>query len=312
MSQEFATTLLREKFVIRGRETGSKSAEIEQVTALSNRMKVELVDDEKDINESFVIRTQNMHSCVRMAAALCREFSERGSIVNRPRDFDWASAWRNIVKGFEADWNPEIWLAVYYKGRLVYQYGEHHPFLDIIEQCSVQEEIDYDSSVKLAEKIFDQAGKSVKIEHDQNVALVVSLTNELAKCGVIMRCADKTATFNFTVSSQNEESIEAYNLLSFSAAFLEGIQLAYMSGIISKKRSLELVEKFSDEDRKGNRCHERMANLNRAIYQFEDKYKVSYRPARPDFGEIVRKAEEAAMTMLKPQLAEMMLSKWID
>ena len=131
---EFQTSLLREKFTITDLAP-SKSKKEEPVIALSNRIVVPLISHDGIDNETFIVRTQNMHSCARLAAAITREFFERGTIANRAAPFSWKTLWQDVIKGYEKDWNPDIWCAVYYKGRAVFQEGEHHPFLDIIEQC---------------------------------------------------------------------------------------------------------------------------------------------------------------------------------
>ena len=59
------------------------------------------------------------------------------------------------------------------------------------------------------------------------------------------------------------------------------MQLAFNVGMINKKRAIGLLEKYSDEDRKGKRGAERLANLSQAIEGVERKYICKYRPDRP-------------------------------
>ena len=65
--QEFKTSLLREKFIIEDKTVGDKAS---SVTALSNRMVVSLENKNGALQETFVIRTHNMHSCTRMATKI--------------------------------------------------------------------------------------------------------------------------------------------------------------------------------------------------------------------------------------------------
>ncbi len=297
---DFRTSLLREKFTI----TEKVNKQAKPVIALSNRIVVPLISSDKIDNETFVIRTQNMHSCARLAAAVTKEFFERGTIANRAIPVPWKSMWMDVIKGYEKDWNKNIWCAIYHKGRVIYQHGEHHPFLDIIEQCDAANKDDYSQSVEFAEDAFAQAGKSVDIKHDSNVALIIATTPEQAKCGIIVRAASGTTTFNYTATPnlRYDKPIHAHTTLTVSAAFLEGVQLAFQVGLLNKKFEYRLIEKFSDEYRQFTRAGTRLQNLDRAIGTYEQQFNVTYRPDRPTFQEMTEKAEKAAIKILKKDI----------
>lgn len=296
---EFRTSLLREKFVIQ-----PENKDEEPIIALSNRIVVPLVSTDGIDNETFIVRTQNMHSCARLAAAIAKEFFERGTIANRAAPVSWKTIWEDVIKGYERDWNPDMWCAIYYKGRSVFRDGNHHPFLDIIEQCDAANHDKYAESVVFAEKAFSTAGKTVTIDHDSNIALVISCTKEQAKCGIIVRAATGATTFNYTAvpSERSKRPIHAHTTLTVAAAFLEGIQLSFQVGLMNRKAEFKLIEKYSDEDRKHKRSTNRLANLNRAIGSYESHFDVHYRPDRPTFNEMVKKAEEFSIKILKPQI----------
>ncbi|HEU4837897.1 MAG TPA: hypothetical protein VFS88_00630 [Micavibrio sp.] len=301
MSLEFKSTLLREKFALKDPAADAGEA---PVIVLSNRMVLPLVHSGAlEEAETFVVRTQNMHSCVRLCAAIGKEYFERGAIMKRVLPFRWATLWNDVIKGYEKDWNPDIWCAIYYKGRVIFEYGTRHPFLDIIEQCDAVNRDNYAQSVVFAEKAFKQAGKEMKIEHDSNIALIVSVKDEEAKCGVILRGANHKTTFNYTVRQRKGgDPVRIPTILTVAAAFLEGVQLAFSVGMTNKKRQVSLIERFSDDARKGKRGAERLTNLSSAIAGLERKYMVNYRPDRPVFPKMVREAEEFARKILKPQI----------
>lgn len=297
MGREFKTTLLREKFVLQ-----DPAASEEPIVALSNRMVLALENDEGGDTETYVIRTQNMHSCTRLCAAIAKEYFDRGAMMNRMTTFQWAPLWRDVSKGYEKDWNPDAWAAIYYKGRVIFEDGTRHPLLDIIEKCDSVTHQEYEKSVEFAEQAFQTAGKAMKIEHDANVALIVTVTDTEARCGLILRVANKKQTFNFTATQNRmrKEKIRVPTLLTVSAAFLEGIQLAFGVGMANRKKDLGLIVKYSDDDRKARRGVERLTNLNNAIEQVELKYNFHYRPERPDFTKIVKEATEYAERVIKP------------
>jgi len=301
MGVEFKSSLLREKFTL----SDPADPDAEPLVALSNRMVVPLTSKYESENETFVIRTQNMHSCARFAGAIAKEYMERGPITSRVTPFDWGRLWHDVTKGYEKDWNPNIWAAIYYKGRVVFEEGERHPLIDIIEKCDAANHEDYSQSVAFAESAFQAAGKKMSIDHDSNIALIVAVTEDEAKCGVILRAANRKTTFNYTVKKRKGgDPVRVPTILTVAAAFLEGVQLAFGVGMANRKRELELLEKYSDEDRKGRRGAERLVNLTNAIETLERRYLVQYRPERPDFARMVTDAENFAMKILKPQIEE--------
>ncbi|PZO87990.1 MAG: hypothetical protein DI626_02810 [Micavibrio aeruginosavorus] len=290
MLSDFKCTLLREKFTMRD----PAALEAEPVTASSNRMVINLVSPNGKDAEDYVIRTQNMHSCVRMAAVLTREYSERGAIMKRVIPFRWHHLWSDVIKGYERDWNPDIWCAVYYKGRVIFEEGKRHHLLDIIEKCDAAYKEDYDRSVMFAEQAFIQVGKPVKIAHESNFAMIMDMEGDESKIGIMLRSASKRMTFSFVVKSRDgdPEPPPVPTVLTVAAAQMEGIQLAYMVGTGKKKIQMEFIDKYSDEGRKTRRGEERIFSLTNAIQSVEKRYVVTYRPERPDFLRLLHEAEE--------------------
>lgn len=297
MNPDFELSLLREKFELK--DPAAPETQV-RLTALSNRIVLPL-SRPNEAPETFVLRTQNMHSCTRLAAAIAREYFERGPLIGRAIEFRWDNLWKDVIKGYEKDWNPDIWCVLYHKGRPIFEDGAHHPFLDIIEKCDAANRGEYAESVSFAEKAFQQAGKSVTIAHESNIALIVTVQAEEARCGVILRGATKKTTFTFAVKEKRGgDPVRVPTILTMAAAFLEGVQLAFSVGITNRKKEFNMIEKYSEEDRKGRRGAERLINLTAAIETIEGKYDVFYRPERPDFQRMVREAEEIAFRLFKP------------
>lgn len=314
---EFNATLLREKFIIKDVMPDEHSGK--PVIALSNRLTLPLHKPHSDDHEDLVVRAQNMHTCVRLGARLCQDFQEYGPLLTRDPAYDWNEAYEAITKGYESKFNPNIWAAIYHKGRVLFENGatNRHPFLDIIEQCDARSKGDYDKAVNMAEDAFKHAGKLVTIEHDANVALLVTTNEDEGKCGIIVRGPNRTTTFSFTAKKRPGRSVRPSSCLSASAAFLEGIQLAFQVGMIKQKVKLELIERHSEESQKGEDAGQKLGRLNAAINQFESMYDVRYRPDKPDFKQMVEEAEDFARKILaaeverKIQSGEINASDWV-
>lgn len=296
---EFNTSLLREKFIIRDAVPPHAKDRV-PVVALSNRLVLPLSTDDGTSSEEFVVRAQNMHTCARLGAQICREFQENGPLLTRRKGFDWKYAYLAITKGYEKKWNPNRWVAVYHKGRILFEDGEahRHPFLDIVEQCDARNRGDYEKAMIVAEDAFKQAGKLVTIEHDSNIALVMSVSKVEGKCGVMVRGPNHATTFNFTARPKAGRDVHPSQCLSAAAAFLEGVQLAFFVGLTQEKVKYELISNASEEARQGREAGEKIGRLNGAVQQFENLLDVSYRPDRPNMSQMIDDSKEFARKIL--------------
>ena len=291
---DFSTTLLREKFVIRDSAPFSDEA---PVVALSNRMVIRTLPEDLRFCETFVLRAQNMHSCIRMGASLMQTTQAQGPVVNRPVAYEWSEQWGLIGRDYEQRHNPQAWIGVYHEGKLLYGEGQRHSFLDIIETCQKHNQNNYEEALVLAERAFQRAGKMVNIEYDSNIALVMNINAQQARCGIILRGADKTRTFNFTVrQAMTPAQIPRY--LNICAAFLEGIQLAFQIGAGQAKLHQGLIARTSDEARKIKASEDRMHQLIALIYTFEKNTEIHFRPDRPNLLKIMAEAESATRRYL--------------
>lgn len=289
---DFNTTLLREKFVIRD-DKGEHIAG-HPVIAMSNRMVVPLIDRRGKVAETFVVRAQHMHSCIRMAAKIAQSYTRAGPLMIRAEKYNFGEAWENITEDHERKFNPDRWVAVYFDGKLIFSNGTHHPFLDMIEKCEAKNPGNYDDAVKIAEEAFAKSGKHVTIDHEANIGLVVNVKEKEGKCGLILRNPNKKTTFNFSAHSKGEHTVTIAQCLVVAAAYLEGIQLCYLIGNINEKARLAMVAKFSHDDMLADSARRRLGRLNAEIRNFETVLNVRYRPERPEFSAIVIEAERFA------------------
>lgn len=302
---QLTTSLLRERFIIHDpfSDVSDSQAGGGLIVAASNRLVIDLEnhDNPGATKESFIIRTQNMHSCLRMAAKVIQSYQQGGAILNRHNPYKWQAAWEtSALNEYEQSFNPQHWVSVYHNGKSVFSAGAHHPLLDVIEKCNAQNKGDYERSVPLAEEAFKRSGKVVKIDYDGNVALAVNLEKNHGRCGVIMRGPSRTTTFNFLLQSKNAaEALNIPQVLSASAAFLEGIQLAFLVGMNEEKIRRSLIERHSVEEKQTREARQRIGRLNGEIASLEGTFEVRYRPEKPDFMRIVGESEKLAQKMLE-------------
>ncbi len=294
--KEFHSSLLREKFIID--DPNVSRAKSTPIIAVSNRMVISMQKDQNTPAENFVLRTQNMHSCVQLASKVIQDYNAGGSLRNRAHPYDWKATWQSVISSYERLYNDELWGAVYHRGKVIFEVGKRHPLLDVIEKCDFENNKDYDFAIPLAENAFQQTGKVVKIDYDSNVALNVAFSNNEGRCGVILRGANGTTTFNFRAIPKQGEFVNIPRCLSMASSFLEGIQHAYSIGFIQFKLRAGVFSKGSAEETQIKQGHKRLNRLDVEIANAEDDMQINYRPEKPDFKKILAEAELLASRVI--------------
>ncbi|MBU6234570.1 MAG: hypothetical protein KGQ41_01885 [Alphaproteobacteria bacterium] len=281
------TTMLREKFVLHEGEDDA-----DPMVAVGNRISLPLFSKTGQREERLVVRGQNMHTTLRMAAMIARTYYRDGPIQSRSPSFPWGPNWNIAMPDFEKQNNPDIWVSVYSGGRPIYKFGEYHPFLDVIEQCDARNRDEYDRAVSIAEDAFNMAGRGVRIDHQTTIAMVIGTMMDKTRVGLIFRNPKRTNTFNFAVEPKNvtrEKAVaEPHQCLLHAAAWLELVQLSVQAGFLKARKgatrsNVTLVD-----------VEKRLGKLNHELQLFEESYDVSYRPERPDTIELVEEATEFA------------------
>lgn len=287
---EFQTTLLREKFVITDGQADLSPAT--GMTAASNRMVLTLVGGNVGgAPETYVVRTNTMHSCVRLAAKVMQTYEMDGPLTGRAHLYDWPTSWNNIQHEFDRLHAPQGWAVIYRDGEPVFSTGTHNAFLDVVENCDIKNKGRYEQSLKIAENAFAKLGKKVQIAYDGGVALVVNLLGHTCRCGVIIRAPERKTSFNFMVDTRDGMDVSAAQCLMLAADYLEGIELAYRAGALNARLATGAVSPGGPEVQEADIALRRIGKISNAIKVFEQTHTVRYRPEAPSFEKLIKQAQ---------------------
>ncbi len=287
------TSLLREKFIIKERCSGAEDKTM-LIHCPSTRMPITLQSGNLP-EETYIVRTNNMHNCVRLVSKIVQNYENFGPISGRIKQINWDELWDNSLNSFERRHTPNRWASIYHAGNMIYSSGDHHQFFDVIEQCDIINKRKYNKSIKMAEKAFLTAGKDVCITYDGNVALVAILSENNGRCSMTLRGSEKTATFNYSIKPELEEDkISLIQALATAADFLDGVQLSYLIGLSNDKLNRNIIDESSDEYIKLLDARKRLIKINVQINSMENRYHVRYRPERPDFDLLIAQTEKFA------------------
>lgn len=232
-----------------------------------------------------------MHSVIRLAARLfdILEPSRDKKTLTKPDAKILKELWDGVTSDVfnKAEGN---WATAYTDGELLFASADHHPFIDLIEKQVGGSEASYDMNVMITAENFNAAGfPGMSIEHDTNVALVLTLEKERGRCGLIYRHPQRTTTFSYSLTPDNQPNgfdmrERVPHVLEMAADFLESIQLCYAS-------AAEGAKGLNQSNEKIDAYRNRLVDLNSSIDKFEDGVHVAYRPERPDFTRFLQEAQ---------------------
>lgn len=281
-------SLLREKFII------SETTDISSLfVANGNRMKIGI----PGILDPIVIRAHSMHMTLRAAAKIVEICAWTKTIDNIDTAFDWEKIWSDLIEGFELRHTPHTWFAVYYLGKPIYSYNEHHIFFDILESCehrNAQRSEKYEESIIMTRKAFEKMGRSVMIEQESHMGFFSEAMDNALRFAITLRLPDHKSTFTTRLEKSKDAKVDPSFIDSMRMAsdFIEGVNLAVQSGFIRKR--IKKSRSQNNEDKKRlKEFQARIGTLEFAIRQKEAKYITKYRPEKPDFEAIEEKCEEA-------------------
>ena len=187
------TSLLREKFSIKEQKNDTPLT----IKASSNRMVLNLQAGELP-TETFVVRTNSMHSCTRITALIIADYEKTGPLATRIKSIDWKDMWDKALNDYERRYNPDRWLAIYHQGKPVFFYGHYHSFLNVIEHCDFLNKGDYAKSIELAETAFN-AGDNI------------NLTQGLSSAGDFLEGVQLAYLIGINTERLNQELIEKFS-----------------------------------------------------------------------------------------------------
>ncbi len=281
--EDFNTALIREKVdILDG--AAPAGAEDEANVIRSNRIFLKLqqpAPGHKTTTEKVVIRCQNMHSTMRLAARVMTEFYDFGFFGPREVPFDWDAAWLESQSEYERTYNNQNWAAVYIDGKSVFR-TRHSPFTDIIEQCAMLNIDDYDQTMRVTQGALKRVGKEVRINHATTVAAVMTDVGDQMRCGILHRTDGRDAAVNFTATG-GVAAARVPQSLGTVGLLLEGLSLRHALRGLSSKSRIGFARKHTEMDAQLTAATGRLVGIDKAIRDFEANYAVKYRPEKPVF-----------------------------
>ena len=291
--KEFTANLTREKFMLSS-ESGGTPEDNGPSHAASNRLEIKLGSKKKEGLERFVIRAQNMQTCLRIAAHVAYHFYEHGDLPKSGRNrFEWRFIFKSVTEVYEEKWNPHIWATIYHKGRVLYKEGaDYEPFLDVVELCMAYDEADYSTVVHTLEEMFERAKRPIKINYDPDPAVKLTGDQHEGRLNIACRGPHGKEVLKTQIKRKETRDVRISPCLSAAAAIIEAYQLGFFVAKVNEQMHHAMLTLSNPEAVQGDHASRRITRMEEAITDFEDMYHVAYRPKPPNFEHFSKKVAE--------------------
>lgn len=271
-------SLLREKFCIR-----DIASDKDPLIVLGNRLQIPMGPNNDE--PPLVIRCHSLYMALRLVAAFIKDSSYTGLNEDVAATYQWTDKWEDLIQPFEKIYAPDTWVAVYNKGRCLFESGTPHHFFDLIEHCQFSNRDKYDYAVEMAQAVFKKAGKPLLIEHESHVGYVQEEVGDAVRMALVLRMPGQKATFTIHMQSTGDDNIPPpdYQAMQTGANFIEAISRAIQAGFTQKTILSKKLSPTSKEGKEHKETLKRLAVLESDIKRAESRYDIRYRPEKPDF-----------------------------
>lgn len=296
---DFNALLMRERFVLSKKNSSDTD---EAMRALGNRLEFECYDSTGNAKAKFVVRAQNVHTCLRIGGRIARQWFDYGHIKDSGRGkFNWAREYKETVQDFEERWNPDCWACVYSNGKIIFESEspEKHQLFDIIEKISALEKGSYRDIVRTAEEIFSKSAKNVKVSYDCDMAMLLNGNKMKAKNDITYRDNDGRNKLDIHIKQKELKvvkgegtAVRLSECMSVAAVIFEGYQLGFIIGKTNYLLSKGKVSLGDSDAVQTDQAVARIQRLDKALDDMTQKYQLSFSP-RPDFRKNIESVEES-------------------
>lgn len=277
-------TLYRERSTVRRFDlTDDVPGEDVVFQVRSNRISLSLKSG--PIDETVVVRGQNIPSTLRLAGLVIEQFNRNPTLFSdeSTTHLEWAEMWKPRVSSYEKQFISESWVSLHYEGGTVFTTNPS-PHIDDMERMAMGGDINEDL-IRAVASNFHESMDDIAIQHDSQTAVVFSPFKEYHRAAILERRSGKTGSFAVSAFHPPKpgKPVRYSGFINFCADIVEALTL---------KVFLERIRVLVEENRVYGSsitpaqvagAMGRKRDLMQFIQSYERANRVSYRPDRPEF-----------------------------
>lgn len=281
MASVTGITLFREKTTVHSFsfDTGAEGNQV-AMSIRSNRIAINLKAE--DVNETVVVRGQNIPSTLRCAAMVVESFTRNPMIFSKENAVNWADKWTDRQSSYERKFVPESWVSIHHGGRTLFSTNTSRQ-IDALEALAQGGDINEQLVHRVSQALFGR-DEEFAVQHDSQTAVVFTPFSSYHRAAILERRGGRTGSFATSVHHPPKPSkpVRFDTFIHFCADLIEAVNV---------RMFLERVKAMVEENRisgppitpaQVQAAMDRRRALVTYINAFERANKVSYRPERPE------------------------------
>jgi hypothetical protein len=266
-------------------------------TLRSNR--IPLTFKGTDHTDTAVVRGQTIASTLRLAAIVIETYLKYPSVLRENKVRHIAELWEERITNYEKDYHPKSWVSVHYNGKPFYSHNMgdtptevEDPFriarrggvsqLDAIEYVARGGDLNDSMIMEATNRLLGQK-EDIVVHHESQTAVVFTPFSAYLRCAVLERREGRTGSFSFSAHHNSPQKRVRYSAaLTYCADLIEAVLIR---SSIERNKDLALAGGATSQRLPHTAIiamTERLKQLQTYVNAFENAYKISFRPERPN------------------------------
>ncbi|MCA1941520.1 MAG: hypothetical protein LDL26_11020 [Caenispirillum bisanense] len=281
MASVLGITLFREKTTVHkfSFDTASEGGQA-AMSIRSNR--IAMVLKSADVNETVVVRGQNIPCTLRAAAMVYEVFSRNPFAFRNEAGTDWTAKWDQRLSSYERQFVPETWVSIHHNGQTLFSTNTSKQ-IDAIEALAQGGDVNEQIVRRVSQTLFGRDEEFV-VQHDSQTAVVFTPFSSYHRAAILERRGGRTGSFAASVHHppKPKKPVRYDTFIHFCADLIEAVNV---------RMFLERIKAMIEENRisgppvtpaQVQGAMSRRKELVTFVNAFERANKVSYRPERPE------------------------------
>ena len=298
---DYKAKLVRERFEV---TPIKKNGEREDVRiAMANRLNFTCFDNYGQKKSDFIVRAQNIHTALRIGARVAQQWYDYGHMHKTGKNrFNWEQVYADATKDYEQRWNPDCWASVYKNGHLIFQHSpaKNSEILNIIEQVFAHEKCAYQHIPWIAQRLFEQAGRTVEIDYDSNIAMELMGDDGSIKSHILHRDIEGRSEVQLDMLQKTSRYIKGakgakvklHECLDVAAIVFEGLQHGFVVGKCNYDISSGQIKIGHRNAVQSDHALRRIKQLDSELNKQKTLHQLLFKP-KPDFYAHIQKIERS-------------------
>ena len=285
MALEANITLFRERSVVQRLGAGNEPPVLD---LRSNRVALTLKVGQR--TDEVVVRGQNIPASLRLTALVAEHYERQPTLFSKENyaTLDWKSLWIQRQTAYERRFQPESWVSLHNRGRVVFSTSPPdtvETIVTAIESVARGADVQENLLREAARRLTDIPIEDLVVQHESQTAVVFTPFKDYLRVAILERRDGRTSSFAISAyhSTKPGDTLGIGTFVNFCADVAEALALRALHEKV--KAQLENGRSYAARVPAAqiDAAAARKRDVMRFLDGFERAHRVAWRPERPSF-----------------------------